>query len=347
MGNKKAEEYIKTHNLENTGSNTATLGEYMDSWMLNFKRNELKPQSYDRLDCTIRIHIKPEIGYLDMQSITTKDIKNLLNKKYKEESLSYSSVKKIHDALNACFEFNLALSPQERILSYNPCRAAVIPGKQKENSVKEKHFTEEETLKIKEVVDSVDEKGRKIYPYGAAYIFLLNTGLRLSEFAALDKSDIDFENKCVFIHKNFTVERNRDEKGELTGSITQSIAESVKTRSGNRKVLLNKNALDAAKELVNLRPDKEYLVTARTGNRATPYCIEKTFKSILKSCGLDGDRTVHSLRHTFASILIKNNVDAKTVSELLGHSSVKVTLDIYTHIFADQKLNAVNSIPEI
>ena len=62
MGNKKAEEYIKTHNLENTGSNTATLGEYMDSWMLNFKRNELKPQSYDRLDCTIRIHIKPEIG---------------------------------------------------------------------------------------------------------------------------------------------------------------------------------------------------------------------------------------------------------------------------------------------
>ena len=61
--------------------------------------------------------------------------------------------------------------------------------------------TEEEILKIKEVVDSVDDKGRKIYPYGAAYIFLLNTGLRLSEFAALDKLDIDFENKCVFIRR--------------------------------------------------------------------------------------------------------------------------------------------------
>lgn len=80
----------------------------------------------------------------------------------------------------------------------------------------------------------------------------------------------------------------------------------------------------------------------KTVKRFLPANRDTTFRQILKNAGIDKISGVHSLRHTFASMLFKKGVDPKTVSELLGHSDVSITYNIYIHIIHEQKTKAIN-----
>ena len=74
-----------------------------------------------------------------------------------------------------------------------------------------------------------------------------------------------------------------------------------------------------------------------------PTNFERSFKALLKSIGIEGEYGIHSLRHTFASLLFAKGVDVKIVSKLLGHSSIKITYDIYVHLF-DKDIQYITSV---
>lgn len=346
---RKKEEYKKSMMIFSENDPNVTVEEYFKYWLTNFQIYKIKPQSYDRLESTVYKHIIPSIGFLMYGTVETRDIQILINKKYMEEDLSYSSVKKIYDALNACFKFNLSLSPAEKILEYNPCAAVILPQNKKSKRDLAKIFKPDEIVKIKNEIDrKYIHRPGSIYPYGYLYILILNTGLRLSESLALNKTDIDLVNRKIYIGSNYVRYKNRKANKNSGLKYINCVEEGAKTKTSERWVSLNNAAVNACKRLFEQFPNTECLCLTKTGRRASEQCVESTFRKILERSGVEKNgRAIHSLRHTFASMLIRQGVDAKTVSDILGHSSVKITLDIYTHLFEEQKIKAVNQIPDI
>ena len=122
----------------------------------------------------------------------------------------------------------------------------------------------------------------------------------------------------------------------------------TKTKSGMRVIPLTKKA---EKALINMKKkngsQSDYLITTKRQKQITPGNLNKTLHRILhnanileesKSCG------VHTLRHTFATMFFENGCQTKVVSELLGHSSTKITENIYIHIIQKQKVKAIDGI---
>ena len=168
-------------------------------------------------------------------------------------------------------------------------------------------------------------------------LLTLMTGLRIGEVSALRFSDLDFEKHCV----NVTKAMNRiyliDEvTGERKG--TKVIEQTPKSKSSRRSVPLYgpvEKWLKNASKIVK----PEYYVTTGTSEPCEPRTYRNHYKKVLGNLGLEKIK-FHGLRHTFATKLITSNVDFKTVSEILGHSDISMTLNIYSHPDDVQKRNS-------
>lgn len=167
-------------------------------------------------------------------------------------------------------------------------------------------------------------------------LLTLMTGLRIGEVSALRFEDINFEKHCIFIKRTLNRIYMIDEvTGERLG--TKVIEGNPKSRSSRRYVPLYgpvEKWLKNASKIVK----PEYYVTTGTSSPCEPRTYRNHYKRILKELGLENIK-FHGLRHTFATRLITSNVDFKTVSEILGHSDISMTLNIYSHPDEMQKRN--------
>lgn len=178
--------------------------------------------------------------------------------------------------------------------------------------------------------------GKKQYYYG--FLISLYTGLRLGELLALKWTDVDFENriskvnstisKCVENHKVIIIE------------------DAPKTISSIREIPLTSTLVKIFK---SLRSESVYVLCNKFGERMDYRGYQTSFARLLKKLNIK-HYGIHSLRHTFATRLLENGVDIKTISELMGHSSPTVTLNRYVHTNMDnkrialQKLNKKNNV---
>lgn len=137
----------------------------------------------------------------------------------------------------------------------------------------------------------------------------------------------------------------RDAAGERTGG-KQLISNTTKTYSGDRIIPLNIIALEAIQRLCDAHPKSEYIVCSGNGEMIPPERLERTFYRMLKNIGIEKTGT-HSLRHTFASMLFAKGVDIKTVSKLLGHASIQITLNTYVHLIDNPEYDAVAKLTDI
>lgn len=124
----------------------------------------------------------------------------------------------------------------------------------------------------------------------------------------------------------------------------------MKTSSGRRDIPLNKTAIHALREiklyqqLHNIQTD--YVISSKTGNMVLPGAFQRSLDSMLKACNIK-HVGLHALRHTFATILLSKCIDIKTISRLLGHSSVNITYNTYVHPSAEVSASAVSALEEI
>ncbi len=316
-----------------------TVEEYMSEWLRNTKSLELKPTSYDRLENTCKHHIYPEIGWIQIGSLKPMDIQGLITKK--SETLSYSSVKKIYEALNAAF--NLAV--QRDLIQKSPVVGIALPKRVERKNSDIYFFTDEQIRKIKQEVSREYQRGKTgTYRLGYAYILLLNTGMRIGEALALEWDDIDFERKTISITKDLAQIKNRSEEGNRFVHIIQ---DKPKTNDSERVININKGALEALQKLKEINGEFKYVLANSKGNHTTHRSFDKPFRAIQKHCGISPQVGVHALRHTFASILFRNGIDVKTVSAILGHANTSITYNTYIHIINEQKAEAMKIIDEI
>ena len=155
----------------------------------------------------------------------------------------------------------------------------------------------------------------------------LYTGLRIGEICALTWEDIDITAGTIYITK--TLQRisvpNKD-----TGSKTTVIIDTPKSHKSIRKIPVPDFLLTELKRLSFRCHVKSYVLTSSEARYTEPRAYQYKFKKYLKQAGIR-NVNFHALRHTFATRAIEQNVDIKSLSEILGHSTVSFTLDKYVH----------------
>ena len=172
-------------------------------------------------------------------------------------------------------------------------------------------------------------------PLSFGIYLTLYTGLRIGEVCALNINDFDFENQKILIHH--TLSRVLSENNN---SKTKVILSSPKSLSSIREIPLPIFMIPLLKRLSY--QENSYILTNKNTFMDTRTLLYH-YKSILKELNL-GSYTFHTLRHTFATRCIKEGCDPKTLSLLLGHSSIKITLDLYVHPSLENKKSFMNQL---
>ena len=205
-------------------------------------------------------------------------------------------------------------------------------------------FTDDEIEKIKCVIengyylDYIHPKSGQLMHNGPFFLrqgeyllFILNTGLRCGEAAALKYSDFDLENRKVNIRNNVVSTKERDRNGKVTGKRSDSVS-TVKTRESKKILSISPYAVEIIKKLKANEPEGYDGYILHNGNNPIgPRALAKRFYNLLRQAGVE-KRGMHSLRHTYASKLYEmTNGDSKFVSEQLRHADVSFTQKTYIH----------------
>lgn len=331
---KKLKDYFLSGEKYNA-SNIAkmTLEEFLVDWLENILTNTLKPKSYAIKEYIIKQQIVPRIGLLQIHSIVASDIQQMINDMVKED-LSYSTIKKTYDTLNQ--RFKLAINQEQ--VNKNPTLGVILPKQKNKKNSEIQYFSEEQ---CKQLIQEARRtyKNKNIYRLGELIPFLIFTGLRLGEVAALEWGDVDFENKTLRINKNVVEVKSKD-----TGKYILLKQDSTKTDSSTRIIPLSNSAIECLKKLKEINGDNKFIFASQTGKYVSPSNFDRMFRGIQKALKYETILGVHSLRHTFATLMLNKGIDVKIVSELLGHSNVSVTYNIYIHTIQSQKIKAINMV---
>lgn len=186
------------------------------------------------------------------------------------------------------------------------------------------------------------------------YEMALGTGLRIGELLGLKWSDIDF------LKENLTVIRTLQRVSEVTKDgrkPTKLIEQEPKTRYSNRTVQIPKTIFIKLKDYKIEQNMQKLRIGEVYQNNDYVFCNElgipiddkkpgRNMKSILEKLDIE-PITFHALRHTYATRLFEAGVSPKTVQALMGHSDISMTMDIYTHVMEDVKINAVEQLNDI
>ena len=234
------------------------------------------------------------------------------------DNYAYSTVKSIKSLINRSLEF----ATQEGIIRENI-----------KISVK---LTNTQVRKVNALDKSEQNKlttyiltTKKSYHLGLLLSML--TGLRLGELLALKWCNVDIKNRIIFVEKTIGV-ISQNHKNLLIEDIP-------KTQSSIREIPISKQLLLLLKEQ-KVKSKSEYVVSNYKGEQVNPRAYQKSFENLLKKLNIK-HYGFHSLRHTFATRLLEKNVDIKTISELMGHSSPTITLNRYVHTNMQNKRKAM------
>lgn len=308
-----------------------TVRDWLYTWLDDYKKNQIRPTTYQSYESLFRTHICPAFGNESIQDLKTEKIQKFYKDKMeggrldkKEGGLSSRTINYMHTILHEAFEKACKIG----LINKNPVEATEPPKKKKTTG---KHLTREEQQKLEEVL--------KEDKWGVACLTALYTGLRLGEILALKWHDIDLENN--YINVGHTIKRVKNDKE------SKIIVQEPKTEKGKRIVSLPKRLRDILIAYRGEDYNNNGIVFKTSSEGYTePRNMIRAFYKLITKAGIES-KNFHSLRHTYASRLIEENVNHKVIQELLGHNSINVTMDIYGHIGKDIKKDAVNKLDNL
>ncbi len=293
-------------------------------WLETYKRNAVTSNTYTRYYTITNKWILANIGGIKLQSLKSSHIQEIYNK-MKTEGLSGTSIKHAHIII---FQ-SLKQAKVDKLISSNP----------DENTTRPKR-----TKSVISVLSVEDEKKLVEYlsndVYGVGIKLTLNTGLRLGELLGLKWTDIDFNNKTLSVNKSLSRCIEVSSLGKYNSHLE---LHSVKTNSSIRTIPLLDLDLEMLiyyKENIHLNNKNNLLFPSSKATLMEPKNYTDKFHKILNKLNIPYIK-FHALRHTFATRALEFNIHPKHVQEILGHSSISMTLDTYSHILPNQKRSAI------
>lgn len=349
----KAREYLTK--LENgyREPERITLSDYVEYWMKTYKLNKVEPTSYSRMYRTYISHIKPTIGDKMIGEVTTSVVQNLIDE-YANPSnsdvkpLARSGLKKILHLLSPAF----AMAVQEKIVAENPCDNVIIPKESCVSKAKKEQWALDDT-QIEQFKESALSRYKSTGEYcsrdAIVLLLMLNTGTRVGEMQALKWSDIDEHRKSIRVSR--TVQSNiRDWSPTAEKKIQTRIKASPKTASGNRVIPIN-DTIATYLEILRGYDERhgiqsEYVACTNIGTMTNTRNLQRSLDRVSKRMELPPEHklTLHTLRHTFGSVLLRNGVNIAVISRLMGHANINVTLQNYIHVLQEEQVNAMMNV---
>lgn len=299
-------------------------------WLNGNVKNRLRPSTFESYYICIKNYVIPFFQKSRKDSITEFSVNEFLKKMYTDQALADSYKNKIITVFKIALKEVMAGSP-----SYQQILPIVKQVKTEDPVIQ--IFTVKEQRKIEaELFLNQDDKTIGI-------LLCFYTGIRLGELCALRWEDLDLEECIMSIER--TVSRIKSFNGE--GRKTKLVVGPPKSNSSKRKIPIPNFLIQF---LIDLKiHSRDY---GKNGGKyifsdfdipIDPRTFQKKLKKILACAGVT-DRKFHTIRHTFATRALESGIDIKTLSEILGHSSVLITLKVYAHSLMEQKIAAMNKL---
>ena len=178
-------------------------------------------------------------------------------------------------------------------------------------------------------------------PENLGIMLCLYTGMRIGEICALKWSDVDLDSCLINVNRTVLRIRNTQVRGKQPKTVI--VTGTPKTDSSQRAIPVPK-AIGKLLKTEGKQQSTDYYVATCSTRLMEPRRYYEKYKQILRKCGITTNYTFHALRHTYATRCIENGIDPKVVSELLGHSSVTITLNRYVHPTMEMKKRCVERL---
>ena len=289
---------------------------WLNEW-LALKKLKIKDSTYIRYRNSIENHIKPHLGKHPIDKISTGLMESFVSHLTTNGKLNGNgglSSKTISDILIIVKE------------SFQYARNhGVITTCNFDNITLKKSTHEMRVLNCAEMQKLLELLLQETDLYKLGVFLCLFTGIRIGELCALQWKNISIENKTIKIEQ--TMQRLQNSNSNDIQK-TRVIVTEPKSFASVRVIPIPEFVVDAIKPYQ--RNQNTYLLSGESKYYIEPRTMQNRFKRYLRDCGIE-DANFHSLRHTFATRCVEAGFDVKTLSEILGHSSVKITLDKYVH----------------
>jgi integrase len=304
------------------------LGEYLGRWLEDSVKGTVRNTTYERYEQITRMHIVPMLGAIKLKALTPTHVRGL----YKEKlsSLSPRTVQYIHVTLHKA----LKQAVSDGLIPRNATEAVKPPQVRREEI---RPLTPEQ---VKMLLDAAS--GDRLE---ALYVLAVHTGLRQGELLGLKWDDIDLQARTLQVRRALTTAKGGPRLA------------APKTKGSRRRVSLTRVAAQAFKGHLerqleeidragSLWQENGLVFASETGAPLDRRDLtSRQFKPLLERAGLPHFR-FHDLRHTCATLLLTQNVNPKVVSEMLGHSSIAITLDTYSHVLPNMQDSAARALEE-
>lgn len=306
-----------------------SVGAFIECWIEDSIRGSVRRSTYQRDESLCRVHIVTALGKKKLKTLSAADVQRFYRAKL-DSGLSSATVHKLHVLLHK------ALKQAER-WGLVPRNVAVDVDPPKVHKEEVRLLNNEQARKLLDTV-----KGDRLE---ALYVVAVQSGLRQGELLALRWEDVDLEARTIQVRRTITRDGGKHSVGP------------AKTAKGRRTVKLTRDATEALQEHLERQLAEIDKAGDKWQENGLVFCTGKgtlinptnlrrrSLAPLLQRAGLPAI-TFHQLRHTGATILLLKNVNPKVVSEMLGHATIAITLDTYSHVLPNMQHSAVAAMEE-
>jgi integrase len=306
-----------------------TVGDYVERWLKDSVRGTVRQSTYEAYEYMTYPHIVPSLGRVKLKALTPVHVRTFYREKL-DGGLSSATVRKMHGVLQKALDQAVS----DGLIPRNAAKGIRLPqGKKKEI----RPLSPDEARALLDAA-----RGDRLE---ALYVLAVSTGLREGELLALRWEDVDLEAAVLRVSRTLTRNGGKVSVGP------------PKTKNSRRTVGLTDGAVEALGEHLTQQLEEMESVGSlyrpgglvfanEVGGIVNPSNLRnRSLKALLKRAGLPAIR-FHDLRHTCATLLLSRNVNPKIVSEMLGHASIAITLDTYSHVLPNMQQSAVRALEE-
>ena len=311
-----------------------TYEELASSWWDSYK-NTVKANTRMTQKGLLNNHVLPLFGEFKLDKLTTPLIQSMMNKLANStntgEDGAYLHYGKIHTLNKRILQYGVVL----QVIPTNPANNVVLPrNTQKDKKAKVKHFNNDELKQFLTYLDSLDNTKYKNYYDITLYKFLLATGCRINEALALSWSDIDLDNSVVHITKTLNYKQE---------------VNSPKSKASYRDIDIDQQTITMLKKYQRKQTQEAWKLgrseTVVFSDFIHEYPNNRTLQTRLrthfKRAGVN-NIGFHGFRHTHASLLLNSGIPYKELQHRLGHSTLSMTMDTYSHLSKENAKKAVS-----
>jgi integrase len=293
-------------------SSTMLYSDFFNHW-IEEKAHVLSPHTSIMYRQHGQKHILPCLGHVRLNEITPRHIQTLIELARKE-GLQEGTIRYIYSVCAS----SLTSAVKQQLLSTNPAHSVEKP---KQKAKQFKVWDEEETLRFLSVA--------KQHRYYIVFLLAIMTGMRQGEILGLRVRDIDISRKTISINR-------------IMLNTGKGFKEGTKTAGSSRMVVFPSSIVPELEKVIQDKQADDPLFLTSIDTTLKPSNIGKEFRKLLKEAHVPKIK-FHDLRHTHATLMLKQGVHPKIVAERLGHSRTQLTLDTYSHVLPSMQMEAADN----